>query len=277
MMVLTHSPARSLRLAAVLAAAFALSASATSVAYPAHIVTDLNHVTTVTTETKAQKLYNSLIALKLPSAWPFASYGAISSGGVRLGNVNVELGAGTSHYAGNQFVTFQPPALTGLTAELDARGIKHGPPTPISAGSELLYTLVELPTYSQVNRLTAQFCVYNFPNGRPSRVAPPNRAGIVNVSRVVINAKNPSSWKKLFAPSAPSASDTYRLPGGPLVQLQLSSGNSVSALDVRVKNVAAAARAFRAVGIPVRGHIANVGSLRLRLLSVSGSAVTGSR
>ena len=277
MMVLTHSPARSLRLAAVLAVVFALSASATSFAYPAHIVTDLNHVTTVTTETKAQKLYNSLIALKLPSAWPFASYGAISSGGVRLGNVNVELGAGTSHYAGNQFVTFQPPSLNGLTAELDARGIEHGPPTPISAGSKLLYTLIELPTYSQVNRLTAQFCVYNFPNGRPSRVAPPNRAGIVNVSRVVINAKSPSSWAKLFAPSSPSASDAYRLLGGPLVQLQRSRENSISALDVRVKNVAAAVRAFKAVGIPARGHIANVGSLRFRLLPVSGSAVTGSR
>ena len=277
MMVLTHSPARSLRLAAVLAVVFALSASATSFAYPAHIVTDLNHVTTVTTETKAQKLYNSLIALKLPSAWPFASYGAISSGGVRLGNVNVELGAGTSHYAGNQFVTFQPPSLNGLTAELDARGIEHGPPTPISAGSKLLYTLIELPTYSQVNRLTAQFCVYNFPNGRPSRVAPPNRAGIVNVSRVVINAKSPSSWAKLFAPSSPSASDAYRLLGGPLVQLQRSRENSISALDVRVKNVAAAVRAFKAVGIPARGHIANVGSLRFRLLAVGGSAVTGSR
>ncbi len=276
-MGLTHRPARSLRLVAVLAAAFALSASATSVAYPAHIVTDLNHVTTVTTETKAQKLYNSLIALKLPSAWPFASYGAISSGGVRLGNVNVELGAGTSQYAGSQFVTFQPPSLTGLTAELDARGIKHGPPTPISAGSQLLYTLIELPTYSQVNKLAAQFCVYNFPSGRPSRVAPPNRAGIVNVSRVVINAKNPSFWKKLFAPSSPSASDTYRLPGGPLVQLQRGRSNSVSALDVRVKNVAAAARAFKAVGISARGHIANVGSIRLRLLPASGSAVTGNR
>ena len=93
----------------------------------------------------------------------------------------------------------------------------------------------------------------------------------------MINAKNSSSWKKLFAPSAPSASDTYRLPGGPLVQLQRGRINSVSALDVRVKNVAAAARAFTAVGIPARGHIANVGSLRLRLLPVSGSAVTGSR
>ncbi|CAB4338378.1 unannotated protein [freshwater metagenome] len=270
-----HRSVRPILLGAVLAVAVAMCASGTSVAAPAHIVTDLNHVTTVTTEVKAQKLYNALIALKLPSAWPFASYSAISSGGVRFGNVNVELGAGTSPSAGNQFVTFQPPSLTGLTAALDERGIEHGPPTPITAGSKLLYTLIELPSYSQANRLTAQFCVYNFPNGRPTRVAPPNRAGIVNVSRVVINAKNPSSWEKLFAPSSPSAGGVYRLPGGPLVQLQRGRRNSVSALDVRVKNVAAAVLAFRAVGISARGHVANVGSLRLRLLAVSGSAVTG--
>jgi len=277
-MLFTHSPLSSLRLAAALAALFAISASATSTAAPARIVTDLNHVTTITTQAKAQKLYNALIALKLPLAWKFGPYGPIYSGGVRLGNINVELGAGTSHYAGNQFVTFEPPSLTGLTAQLDARGIEHGPPDPISVGSEVLYTLIELPSYSQVNRLTTQLCVYNRPEYRPSRVAPANNsAGIVNVSRVVINAKSPSSWAKLFAPSSPSASDAYRLLGGPLVQLQRSRGNSISALDVRVKNVAAAVRAFKAVGIAARGHIANVGSLRFRLLAVGGSAVTGSR
>ena len=230
------------------------------------IVTDLNHVTAVTTKAKAQKLYNALLKLKLPSAWPFASYSAISSGGVRLGNVNIELGAGTSPEAGSQFVTFQPPTLTGLTAALDERGIKHGAPDPQMVGPKLLYTLVELPSFAQANKLTAQFCVYNFPDGKPTRIAPANRAGLVSVSRVRINTKDPVSWSKLFAPAKPSAGYVYRLPSGPVVQLIRSSSNSVASVDVAVKNVATAAKAFRAVGISVKSNVALVGSLKLRLL-----------
>ncbi len=235
----------------------------------ASVVSDLNHVTSVSTQSKSAKLYKALLKLKLPSAWPFASYSAISSGGVRLGNLNVELGAGTSPYAGNQFVTFQPPALAGLTAALDARGIEHFAPIPITAGSELLYTLVQLPSYSQTSKLTAQFCVYGFPEGKPTRVAPANRAGLVNVSRVTINAKNPASWSKLFAPAKRSAGNLYRLPSGPAVQLIRSSRNSLASLDVSVRNVAKAAKAFKAVGIPVRRNVALVGSLKLKLLKAN--------
>ena len=229
------------------------------------IVTDLNHVTAVTTKAKGQKLYNALLKLKLPSAWSFASYSAISSGGVRLGNVNIELGAGTSPEAGSQFVTFEPPTLTGLTAALDERGIKHGAPDPQMVGPKLLYTLVELPGFAQANKLTAQFCAYNFTVPIP-RVAPANNAGLVSVSRVRINAKDPASWSKLFAPAKPSAGYVYRLPSGPVVQLIRSSSNSVASVDVAVKNVATAAKAFRAVGIPVKSNVALVGSLKLRLL-----------
>lgn len=233
----------------------------------APVATDLNHVTTVTTEARAQGLYNALVGLELSSAWPFASYGAISSGGVRLGNLNVELGAGTSPYAGTQFATLQPPSLTGLTAALDARGIVHGQPIPVSSGSELLYTLVELPTYSQESRFTAQFCAYNIPDPDPSRKAPPNRAGLVRVSRVILNARRPSSWGKLLAPARVSPGGIYRLPGGPLVQVRKSSRNSIASIHAQVRNVARASRAFRAAGLATRGHTVSLGSLRLLLVA----------
>jgi hypothetical protein len=243
--------------------------AATSDAAQKRVVTDLNHVTTITSEKKAERLYNGLRSLGLPSAWKFAEYGPISSGGIRIGNLNVELGSGITPKAGNQFATFEPPSLKGLTARLDARGIKHGKPIPTKAGSQLLYTRVVLPSYSQVDRLTVQFCAYAFPTGKPTVKAPANRAGLVNVPRVVLNTKRPNSWAKLFAPVKPRG-NTYRLPSGPLVQLNKSKANSIARLDLRVKSVSRAARELRAVGIPVNGGVARLGSLRLRLLTPVG-------
>lgn len=250
-----------------LALVVSIGANGTSSAAPNRVVSDLNHVTSVTSEPEAKRLYDALIDLKLPSAWPFATYKPISSGGVRLGNLNVELGAGIPAVAGDQFATFEPPTLDGLTAALDSRGIRHSPPIPLYNGDELFYTRVELPTYSQTGRFTAQFCAYNFPSGNPTRVAPANDAGVVNVSRVVINSRNPGAWRKLMAPAKPSSRGTYRLPSGPLVQFRKSRSDSVEALDLRVRNVARAARAFKAAGIRTKGHNVSLGTLRLRLIA----------
>ena len=247
----------------------ALGAAGTSSASSARVVSDLNHVTSVTGEPEAQRLYNALVALELPSAWPFASYNPISSGGVRLGNLNVELGAGTSPLAGDQFATFEPPTLNGLTADLDSRGIRHSPLLPLYNGNELFYTRVELPTYSQTSRFTAQFCAYNFPSGKPTRVAPTNKAGVINVARVILNTRKPESWRKLMAPSKPSADGTYRLPSGPLVQVRKSRSDAIDSLELRVRNVARAARAFKGAGIKTKGSTVSIGTLRLRLKASS--------
>ena len=244
-----------------------LGLAATGDAAQKRIVKDLNHVTTITSEKRAEALYNGLRALGLPSAWKFAKYGPISSGGIRIGNLNVELGSGITPKAGDQFATFEPPTLKGLTARLDARGIRHGKPIPTKAGSKLLYTRVVLPSYSQENRITTQFCAYAFPTGKPTTKAPANRAGLVNVSRVVINTRRPHSWARLFAPERPVRGNAYRLSIGPKVQLKKSRNSSIAAIDVKVKKVAKAARAFRDVGIEVKGGVVRLGTLRLHLVS----------
>ena len=269
-MLLTRRSVSRLAISAGLALVLALAAAGTGRAAAPHVVSDLNHVTSVTSEPEAQRLYNALTGLGLPSAWPFATYDPISSGGVRLGNLNVELGAGTSPLAGNQFATFEPPTLNGLTAALDLRGIRHSPLLPLYNGGELLYTRVELPGYSQTGRFTAQFCAYNFPEGKPTRVAPANKAGLINVRRVVINSRNPGSWRKLMSPFRPSRGGTYRLPSGPLVQVEKARSDSVDSLELRVRSFARAARAFEDAGIRARGRTVSLGTLHLRLVA-SGS------
>lgn len=231
---------------------------------PEPVVTDLNHVTTITSEKEAEALYGDLRSLGLPVAWKFAEYGPISSGGISLGNLNVELGSGITPEAGDQFATFEPPALKGLTEDLDERGIKHGKPIPTKAGSRLLYTRVVLPTYSQAKRMTTQFCAYAFPSGKPTTKAPANRAGVVNVSRVILNTKDPDSWEKLFAPSEASPGNVYSFSSGPLVQLEKSANASVASIEVKVKDVTRATREFRNVGISVEDGVATLGSLQLR-------------
>lgn len=234
---------------------------------PEPVVTDLNHVTTITSEKEAENLYGELRSLGLPVAWKFAEYGPISSGGISLGNLNVELGSGITPEAGNQFATFEPPALKGLTEDLDERGIKHGKPIPTKAGSRLLYTRVVLPTYSQAKRITTQFCAYAFPSGKPTTKAPANRAGVINVSRVIMNTEDPDSWDKLFAPSEASPGNVYSFSSGPLVQLEKSGNASIASIEVRVKKVSKAARAFRDVGIEVEAGVVRLGTLGLRLVA----------
>ena len=247
-----------------------LGLAASSDAAKNRVVNDLNHLTTITSEKKAQELYKDLKALGLPVAWKFAEYGPISSGGIRIGNLNFELGSGITPEAGDQFVTFEPPGLKGLTSRLDARGIKHGKPIPTKSGSTLLYTRVVLPTYSQENRITTQFCAYAFPSGKPTTKAPANRAGLIDVSRVVINTRRPGSWAKLFAPKKASKNGVYRLPSGPPVKLVKARNASIASIDVRVKKVARASWAFREVGIRVKKRVARLGTLRLRFVEHGG-------
>src|SRR5262245_49076856 len=77
-------------------------------------------------------------SLKLPEAWPYADYGFFGSGGVSLGNVNLEalqrndLPGGTpQHPARITGIAFEPAVeVDEVMRVLDSRGIAHTPPMP---------------------------------------------------------------------------------------------------------------------------------------------------
>ena len=71
--------------------------------------------------------------LQLPEAWPFRSYGDFASGAVTLGNTVMEFVAAKDAAAGAEFkaIAFEPVGdAQSAMAELDARGVRHGPEVP---------------------------------------------------------------------------------------------------------------------------------------------------
>ena len=76
--------------------------------------------------------------LNLPEAWPFADYGVFGSGGVSLGNVNLEVLPGNNlpggcpqHPARVTGIAFEPALeIDELMRAFDRRGISHTPPMP---------------------------------------------------------------------------------------------------------------------------------------------------
>lgn len=112
--------------------------------------------------------------LALPVAWPFAHYGATHSGGIGLGNLNLEfLNPGRPSLAPHQparigLVALQPAPRTvdDLTAALDHRGVPHQ--GPVTTGSQVSgFTNVYLGPFGID---LGFFCSYHYPGAHDNAV-----------------------------------------------------------------------------------------------------------
>lgn len=112
--------------------------------------------------------------LALPVAWPFAHYGTTHSGGIGLGNLNLEfLDPGFPFLAPRQparigLVAFQPAPRTvdDLTAALNHRGVPHR--GPVTTGSEISgFTNVYLGPFGID---LGFFCSYHYPGAHDNAV-----------------------------------------------------------------------------------------------------------
>ena len=131
------------------------------------VVRQVDHVLISSSQPKA--LFALLTqTFELPVAWPMSDYGGFVSGGVALGNVNVEVlsaagpagGVARARFVG---LALEPEPLPALP-ELDARGIVHGRPAPYRAGRSWFtrkprWTTVALPTVS-ADALEVFLCEY---------------------------------------------------------------------------------------------------------------------
>ena len=112
--------------------------------------------------------------LALPVAWPFAHYGAARTGGIGLGNLNLEfLDPGLPFLAPHQpagigLVAFQPAPRTvdDLTAALAHRGVPHQ--SPVTTGSLVSgFTNVYLGPFGID---LGFFCSYHYPGAHDNAV-----------------------------------------------------------------------------------------------------------
>lgn len=211
--------------------------------------------------------------LRLPIAWPVTNYGRFESGGVSVGNVNIEIlrvdpAAGSAEARGSARligIQFEPVLLARALEVLTARGLAHGPsrlgptddPPPTGAFS---YTNVGLPGIS-VRGMRVSLVEYRWPDIHAYRQALNDslrqRAGgplgLLAADVVVVGAGGDAAyeaaWGTLLAPGPMREPGVWVVGAGPAIQVDLSAPKGLHRLVLRVRSLSEAVRFLRAAGL----------------------------
>lgn len=246
------------------------------------IVRQVDHILIATSE--AKELFSLLsVAFQLPVAWPMSDYGSFTSGGVAVGNVNVEIvnssepvtGIVKSRWTG--FALEPEPLRIGL-AQLDARGIRHGTPAPYTSiqpdGSlKTRWTTVALPNVSS-NAVEVFLCQFEDDSAtRRRRLLEQLRArdggplSIHSVREIVYGARDVkrmrAEWQKLLNPLRASSDGVWSVGNGPAIRVIQADNDEIRGLVVSVKSLAPARRFLKKQGL--------LGSERPGSLTLAGS------
>lgn len=218
----------------------------------ATIVRQVDHVLVVSSD--AAKLFTVLSdTFQLPVAWPFSVHGTFSSGGVSLGNVNLEViqGPATAAKESNvQWTGFalEPEPLAVSVPELEARGIRHGVPAPFRQGFfRTRWTTVALPEVSGTS-MGIFLCRYEddiAARRRQLRDQLQSRGGgplsIRAVQEVTCGARDETAmrghWQKLLNPAAPSSEGLWKIGDGPGVHVVPADQDGILGLVISVRSV----------------------------------------
>lgn len=225
------------------------------------IVRQVDHILLVSPA--AIRIFEMLTGdLRLPVAWPFTTYGSFSSGGVALGNVNLEIiaappattGEGTTRFSG---LAFEPEPLPAALAELDARHLTHGEAVPsgprwLARFTRPRWTTVSLPEVSapEVEVFLCEFGHDVAARRRPLRKELESRSGgplgVLGVNSIVYGTRRKAEleerWRRLLAPEVPVTNGVWRIGEGPMLRLVAADGDAVSELVIGVRSLNAARR-----------------------------------
>src|SRR5262245_12008070 len=192
--------------------------------------------------------------LHLPEAWPLAEYGLFASGGVCLGNVNLEVLKANDMMPSQRAqrparvtgIAFEPAGeIDAAIASLEARGIAHTPAMPfvVPGGISPAWTIVGFEV-TEVTEGTF-ICKYHFNIGARRQLLADQlseRHGglleIVSVSEIVVGARDLDEcvrkWSHLLGP--PAEDLVWRVGDGPAVRVTPSEADRVEHLGVRVSS-----------------------------------------
>ncbi len=208
--------------------------------------------------------------LQLPVAWPVATYRGFTSGGVGVGNVNVEVirldgrkDSPPAEPADARLIgfAFEPYPLADSLRELAGRRIKYDEPSPYvstqaDGSKKTLWTTVDLPQFSGGD--TGIFlCEYNpsFMNVESVRAGLRDKLrakkggplGIESVKEVVWGAadfkEEVNRWRNLLEPIPQSEAGLWRVGNGPAIHLVSSKEDKIQGLVLEVASLTRA-RAF---------------------------------
>lgn len=247
-----------------------------------NIVRQIDHILIASSE--ARELFTLLSdTLQFPVAWPMSDHGSFASGGVAVGNVNLEIIASSAPAAGalkSQWTGFalEPEPLQGSLDELDARGIHHGAPAPFRSGwFTTRWTTVGLPT---VSGDTVEVFLCQFEDDSPvrrqrllaelrSRDGGPLSAH--SVRELVYGARDAQrmqeQWQKLLDPLQATSRSAWRVGAGPAIRVIQADRDGIQGLVVNVKSLEQARRFLKAQGL--------LGAEQPAALTLAGSQLQG--
>lgn len=251
-----------------------------------NIVRQIDHILIASSE--AKELFSLLSdTFQLPVAWPMSDYGSFASGGVAVGNVNLEiLKASKSAASGvtSRFSGFalEPEPLRTSLPELDARGISHGKPAPFrsrqSNGSMTTrWTTVALPDVSS-DTGNVFFCEYghDVPARRRGlfeqlRLRDGGPLSVQSIRELVYGARDvrrmQEHWQKLLDPLQASSPGVWPLGAGPAIRVIQADKDGIRELVVNVKSLQQARRFLKEHGL--------LGTERPAALTVAGTQLQG--
>lgn len=242
----------------VLTAALSFSGCSSSGTENLSMVKKVDHVTINSTDPAA--LFHTFTkTLGLPLAWPLSSYPGFTTGGVFLGNMNIEMlqFAGTGQVGENSLdrtfiygIVLEPYSLSEVMDELRLRGA--GPSEPRDQMREVDGEQVKVWTNVILNGLsTDNYIVYlceytqKMQETMAQRVrdnpVPLGGIGVTGVQEVIVTSKRVvharNLWGRVFDPAVMSMDGKLHFDYGPAVFLSEGTMDVIEGLVVEVASL----------------------------------------
>lgn len=235
---------------------------------PEPLVKKVDHVVILSNDPR--QLFKLLTeTLGLPIAWPFTEYPGFASGGVQMGNVNIETihfdkdskplypGAPPLYREGSRASLFgivlEPYPLAAITGELQSRGASPGAPSdmmgeyggrPVKLWTSVFLEALGLDSY--IVYLCEYSTGYREMLGKHAVQPPLGDIGLLSVREITVGAKDlqatQKAWDKFLAPVR-RAEGRYAIGNGPALRLAEAGENRIISLVLEVASLQKA-RAF---------------------------------
>jgi len=194
-----------------------------------------------------------------------SDYGSFASGGVAVGNVNLEIikdSQGSSGIVRSRWTGFalEPEPLRTSVPELDARGIPHGTPAPFKSGwLTTRWTTVGLPSVSSE---ATQVFLCEFADDLPPRrrrwqaqlqAQGGGPISALSIREIVCGARDvkrtQAHWETLLNPLQLTAQGAWPLGAGPAIRVIPAERDGIQGLVINVKSLAQAHRFLKDQGL----------------------------
>lgn len=214
-----------------------------------------------------QELFKTMTdTLGLPVAWEYTEYPGFQTGGVQMGNVNVELlhfGPPAQNANPEAFiygVVFDPYPLEESVPELEKRGAEPQKPEvqtiEVDGRKLTAWTNVTLKGLAS-EKYTVYLCQYapevkaRMTGGKET--GPLGPLGIESMDQVIVTSEDAKSlretWSKCLAPDKMSSEGVMEIGTGPAISVQEGAAEMLMTLVLKVESLSAAKSAIEKAGM----------------------------